>query len=372
MVYRRSQRPTFYMEAKTRTGFKQVCTHARDKKLAQRIEHMWAELAAVRAWDLLEPVLDGALTIGALYDRWSTTRGDLAAMRLLAADVDLAPLVDEWIAVYRNTKVSEDTAKHALHQVRWLLPAGTVRLVSSVSADWLTERLAAYPGKRNTLRKVHSHWTTFFAFAVLKRRFAANPMSQVERPTEETSEIRFYELDTVERIVGHQPTIERRVLFALLYGTAADLSSALPVTRADLLPGDKAVRIRGTKATARDRICRIADWAWPTIWRYATDMLPAAPLFPATFNRWTCSDWHRETVEALALAPDLPLRNARHHWAATRMRAGVPVEVVSRQLGHGSAQLTHKLYGRFEPKAEDRDSAESKTAAYETKRREAK
>ena len=39
-----------------------------------------------------------------------------------------------------------------------------MRLASTVTVEWLTERLFAYQGKPNTLRKVHSSWTQFFAY----------------------------------------------------------------------------------------------------------------------------------------------------------------------------------------------------------------
>ena len=42
--------------------------------------------------------------------------------------------------------------------------------------------------------------------------------------------------------------------------------------------------------------------------------------------------------------------DARHHWAVENIRAGVPVELVARQLGHKDAVMVLKIYGRFAPK----------------------
>jgi len=70
------------------------------------------------------------------------------------------------------------------------------------------------------------------------------------------------------------------------------------------------------------------------------------------------SDWHRETVKELRL-PVYPLKNARHHWAVLRLRAGVPIHVVQNQLGHSTAKLTLDTYGRWLPRSEDRARAES-------------
>jgi hypothetical protein len=49
----------------------------------------------------------------------------------------------------------------------------------------------------------------------------------------------------------------------------------------------------------------------------------------------------------------------------------VPIEVVSRQLGHSSTQETLRVYGKFRPSGADRRAAEKSVNAYEAKRRRA-
>lgn len=169
--------------------------------------------------------------------------------------------------------------------VRALIPADELRLASTVTVEWLTERLYAYQGKPNTLRKVHSSWSQFFAYCTnVKALYPANPMDRVTRPTLQGSPIRFYELDVVERIVAYQPTPERRALFALLYGTGIEVSTALALTRADVSEATREVRAAGTKAHSRDRVCRVADWGWEDVWGHCRTMLPGARLWP---------DWNR-------------------------------------------------------------------------------
>lgn len=381
MVYRRSQRPTFYMEAKTRTGFKQVCTHARDKKLAQRIEHMWAELAAVRAWDLLEPVLDGAMTIGALYDRWSTTRADLAAMRFLANDADVTPFVAEWFAVY-VTQVERDTAEHALAHVRQFFPLDVVRLMSSVTADWLATGLSRYAGRRNTRRKVHSSLSGFFDYLVtVKKLFPASPMLHVDRPKQQFAPPTFYSSPDVTRIVGWQPTPARKAFFALIYGTGGDVTPVVTVERDAFNPATKEVRIAGTKTAFRDRVVRVNDALWPVVWAHVKTVI-AGPVFPSDWNRYTVSDWHRQTVgtgvkdthgrptPGLKLAKRLPLRKARHHFAVRLLESGAAIRVVAEQLGSDERTVL-KYYGPWITSSEDRSRAEKMAGKHETKRRSA-
>jgi integrase len=150
-----------------------------------------------------------------------------------------------------------------------------------VTTEWLTERLYVYQGKPNRLRKVHSSWSQFFAYRTdVKGLDPVNPMAKVTRPTLQGSPIRFYELDVVERIVAYQPTTERRALVALLYGTGIEVSVALALTRADVWEATKEIRAAGTKAHSRDRVCRVAEWAWETVWDHCRLKLPGAALWP--------------------------------------------------------------------------------------------
>lgn len=379
MPYRRAGRPTWSFQARTRTGWRQLSTRTPDRKLAEKIEAMWEVLAQDhRAWDVLEPVLQGLLAIGALYDAWRDAGRNVEALRRLLNDVDLEPLVAPFLAVHK-AKVKPDSLEHIRFHLRTLLPEGAVFPRSAATVATLTAKLYAYgvtaeqeegasPG---TLRKVHSDWSVFFAYCTdVRGLFERNPMEKVARPPATKPVIRFYELDTVERIVTWQPTEERRALFALLYGTAMEISAALLLTRADLDAPRKEIRAAGTKTSTRDRTSRIADWAWHYVWSYAATILPGAKLFPGVPSRYTASDWHARAVGAkgLALPVAYPMKNARHHWAVRMLRSGAPVAVVQRQLGHATAKLTLDTYGQFLPLGADRDRWEQAATDYETDR----
>ena len=164
-----------------------------------------------------------------------------------------------------------------------------------------------------------------------------------------------------------QPDSARRALLALLYGTGAEVSVAIRLTRGDVDSATKEVRAAGTKTHTRDRMARVADWVWATFWDYAKDHLPSARLWRETLTRFTVSDWHRETVKDLKL-PGYPLKNARHSWAVRMLRNGAPIHVVQAQLGHSTAKLTLDTYGAFIPRAEDRAWAEQQVTQAEAQR----
>jgi plasma-membrane proton-efflux P-type ATPase len=223
----------------------------------------------------------------------------------------------------------------------------------------------------NTKRVMHSAWSTYCAWLVKPQRLLErNPMDDVDNPPAGQSRAVFYELDVVMSIVAAQPTVARKAFLALIYGAALEPSAAIALTRNDVFPLERDVRAAGTKEHTRDRQSLLADWAWPLLWALTKTVSPGKKLFGET-TQSTMTHWHRDTVVALALSPLLPLYNGRHHWAATRVRAGVPIEVVSRQLGHSSTQETLRVYGKFRPSGTDRRAAEKSVNAYEAKRRRA-
>lgn len=370
MVYRRPSRKAWTFQGRTPTGWKQIGTLTTDKPLAARIEGMWNDLAESQEnWDLLGRVLSGRMKITELYRLWYETGKRSAEIRRRLTDVDLDPIVDEFLAVYARG-VKADTVAHVKHHIRTMIPEGKPFPASLATTDNLTALLYAYKGKQNTLRKVHSDRSVFFAYCTTtKKLFPANPMDLVKRPKAVKPPPAFYELDEVDRIVGAQPTLQRRAIFALMYGTSIEVSPALELTRSDIAQ-TRDIRAAGTKAHNRDRVCRVADWAWPIVWEYARTIVPGTRLFP-DWNRWTVSDWHRQTVKVLGLPKQLPLKNVRHHWAVRAARAGTPIAVIQSQLGHGSPMLTLSLYGRFLPSASDREKWESAATAYEVERRKA-
>ena len=365
MPFKRSGRRTFSFQAKTRDGtFRQLSTWTADKNTAKDIERLWNRLASERAWDVLDPVLQRERTIGILLDADRAARGKLSDLRRLLQDVNLCPLVDNYLEHYAASGRRLDTLQHVTFALRWLLPADGCIRVSQASASWLAAKLASYPASPSTRRKVRSEWNGFFRWLCdVKQLLDASPMDRVRAPAQSKPRIGFYELQQVERIVGYQPTEERRALMALLYGTGIEVSTSLTVLREDIDSANKMVRARGTKAHTRDRLVRVDDWSWAIFWPFVKTRI-SGKIFSVA-SRHTVSNWHAQTLSALAIAPRLPLKNARHHWAATHLRAGAPIGLVQQQLGHSTPMLTLSTYGLFIPTSQDHDRLQTALRARE-------
>ncbi len=379
MPYRRGSRETWSFMAATRTGRKQLSSGSQSKSQATRIESMWHILADEhRAWDLLDPVLDGETSVETLYDAWQDTRHDLGEMRRRLADVDIVPLVEEYLAHYGGLGKHDTSADKIRSHLRWLFPVGSTRKRTTVTPASLTAKLGEYAGipragqkllppiTPGTRRRVHSAWSGFFAYLASPQvstgpLFATNLMDAVTRPKAATPPIRFYELREILLLLDQAPSSDMRALWALLYATSIDISTAIQLRRQDFDELRREVRAPGTKAHARDRICRVADWAWEIVAEFLADKALGDLLWPG-WNQWTPTDAHRVATKAAKLRPLLPLRCSRHSWAVRAAKAGTPIAIIVAQLGHGSPQLALTRYGRFMPQAVDRDRWEKQAA----------
>ena len=355
MVYQRSGGTTFYVEVPTRTGGRvKLATGTKHRGTAKAIERMLIDLGPKgrRAWDLLEAVAGGVLTLGKLYDAFAVD--DLDGLRARMVDVDLSPHVDTWLARI-GEDIAADTRQHYEHLVRSFIPEGKKFERSAFTVDALHAWLAAYPASRSTRRKAHAAMSGFAKYLVRAQLIPVNPMRSIDAPPANGPRLRWLDVPDMKRLADAQPE-PYRTLSALLGGSGVEVSVAVGLLRRDVDLARKEVRAAGTKTHARDRIVRVAEWAWPYIERAGAGLTPNARLFP-TLDRWMPGDEHRAACKVLGI-DDYTMRDMRHSYAVRAARAGTPAELIARQLGHANAVLVLKIYGRFMPSQADRDKWE--------------
>jgi integrase len=380
MVFRRHGRPTFYLKLPTRTGWVQRSTDTSDRAVARAMARMLVELGphGARAWDLLDAVYERRLTLGRLFDAWQMD--DLAGLRERMRDVDLTSHVPGWLA-WLTDRIRPDTAQHYEAHLRTLMPEGTPfwrsQLTAPAVARWLATRTALAQKRRPssqvsrrrdfsrrredptprsvsgaTKRKYLAAVQSFSRYLVAIGELASNPLRDVSPPPAAGPRCLFLELPDVLRLVeGTAPPY--RAVFALAYGAGLEVSAILSLVDADIDSQARQFRAKGTKAWTRDRLARVADWAWPALQEHLATVLPGERVFRG-LDRWQAGDVHRERLRALGLE-GFRLHDARHHWAVRMARAGAPFELIARQLGHRDVAMVAKVYGRFKPDTEERD-----------------
>jgi integrase len=377
MVYRRADRDAWFVAVPTRTGRVKRSTGTIHRATARAMERMLEELGpkGQRAWDLLDRVADNTLSLGALFDAWQ--HNDLDGLRERLRDVDIEPHLEGWTA-WLADRVKPDTAAHYLVQVRTLIPEKRPfprsQFTAPAIASWLATRTALVQKRKPTAATAARRATAVPPVArgvtgATKRKYLAaarslakylvemgvlvsNPVRDVEAPPPGRPRVVELELRDVVRVVeGAQPPF--RALFALLYGGGVEISAALACVESDVDAVRREVRARGTKAHTRDRIVRVAEWAWPHLEAHLATLMPGERLFRG-IHRWQVGDVHRERLRALGL-PHHRVHDSRHFYAIRAVRAGTPYELVARQLGHADVQMVARVYGRYAPRSDERD-----------------
>lgn len=340
---------TWRVKIPTRHGsWRDRSTGTRDKATANAMQRMVTELGpqGKRAWDLLEAVLAGQLSLGRLYDAYRDNQLD--RLRAELNDLDLLPLVEHW-QEWLKDRVKE-RAKYRGY-VMTLAGEGPWRR-STLTAERVERWLTSLPVAGPTKRKYHAALSSFLGYVRSVGYIFSNPLDHLAPPPSSKALVEYLELPDVLRVIDHAPKPEAAV-FAFLYSTGCDLMTALGLRRRDVDLESHEVRARGTKTANRDRVVLVEEWAWSHVESACKGLLPDAPLFPG-LNRWTVSDVHREIVKRLGLyRRGIDIRGARHHFAVRMLRAGTPLEVVARSLGN-TPGIVLKTYGRFIPTTEER------------------
>jgi integrase len=298
-------------------------------------------------WELLDAVVSGRLSLPMLYAAHSLNRLDDLRDRI--NDVDLSPLVDEWLAAIGG-RVCKDTVEHYRVHVRSLIAEHQSFPRSELTFERLAAWLSSVKRSKATQRKYHAAMTGFCRYLRSRGILTHNPMRDVKAPAASAPRLRYLDHPDVKRIIAalEEPY---RTIVALMHGTGIEVSAALAVKRRDLDLNRREIRARGTKTKSRDRVVIVEPWVLPYLKRHVRRLMPNAPLFPS-LNRWTVSDKHREACKLLEIE-DYQLRDSRHTFAVRAVRAGAPFEVVAQQLGHADTTMAIRVYGRFRPTAEE-------------------
>jgi integrase len=385
MPFRRPGRATWYVTLKTPTGEVRRSAETRDRATAKAIERTIRTLESRREWELLNAVVDKTITVGELFD--AATRNDLQGLRRRLDDVDLEPHVAQW-ELWLADRVRPDTAAHYSAHLRTLIPAGKPFLRSAFTAPVVTNWMASrtrLPQKRKpgrskprrtpdaqprpisgaTRRKYLAAVQSFAKYLVSAGVLTTNPTRDVQAPPPSKPRVVEIHLANVKRIF-ETALPPFRALFALLYGAGIEISAALACVETDVDTKRREIRARGTKAHTRDRVVRVAEWAWPFIKAHIDTLTPGERLFRG-IDRWQAGEVHTETLRILGL-PHHRLHDARHFYAVRAVRAGTPYELVARQLGHADVQMVSRVYGRYAPRSDERDRWERIAAKQDAER----
>lgn len=349
----------------------------RDSVTAKRMQEMLDDIGGYgkRLHSIEEALIARTISVPRLYDIYLEERRDLERVKLRLQDVDLEPYVKHWLkAPGGRVKPGSDTAQHYEHHVRKFIKKGEPFPLSRFTSERIQQHIEELVSSGSTKRKAAAAISSFGRWLFRRNVLRTKPMRDVELPAAGKPRDAWLETADAIRLADAQHG-QYRNFAALLAGSGIEVSVALALTPRDVDRTRREVRAAGTKTHARDRVVRVADWAWLYLEELLHDKHPDARIFDEIPDRWYAADVHREAAAALVkkgfkIFAGYTMRDHRHTWAVRAVKSGMPIELVARQLGHANGILALKVYGRYVPRSDERDRWEAIASAQDAERKE--
>lgn len=364
MPYQKNGRGTWYTRVITMRGRRVVCScGTTDEGTAMSVEKWHQDIRRrLDPMGVLDAIADHRV---ALADAWRLgEHGAAAHVRELdadAADVDLAPLLDEWERTRAGQRTGGgDTLANYLKQIRKLFPTRPWRR-SSLTTAGVARALDGLTCSDATRNRYRAALSAFCAWLVRRGVLELNPARAVGGYKEGSPDVKFWELDQAKKLLDTIPA-PYQGREAMMAGTGADWTDTTRMRVRDIDLTARVVRCYGSKTMHRNRTIRITQpWVLPYLRRALKGKIPDALAFPGG-HRYALRK-HYDACEA-AKVPRFGLHSWRHTYAVLELRAGETPSVVAHQLGHGTPALVWARYGRFVPQARDyREDREARRVA---------
>lgn len=340
--------------------------HATARRMERMIEHMGSR--GERAWDLINMVHAGTFSVSQLFDRYCLAGKDLGELRASLHQIDLAQLPQSFLDAAHCTP---DTKAHYKALIRRVIPEGLPFPAQEFTGARVQKAIDEMDATAATKRKAGAALRAFGNWLVRRGLIRDNPLRQVKLPKQPPARALFLETADAKRLADKQISPYRE-LSALLAGTGIEVSVALSLCVRDIDTRHREIRAKGTKTHSRDRIVRVADWAWPYVKRALRGKENDDRLFDGIPDRWVARDMHFAATQKLEQESPVfagyTMRDHRHTYAVRAIRAGAPADLIARQLGHANAMLVLSVYGRFQPSQNERDRWERAAVAMDRKR----
>jgi integrase len=367
-AFQAAGRTIHHVKFKVAGGWVKRTTGTRDPNTAKKMQRMVTDLGPTELdeSDILAAINDNRLTVPQVWAIWKGPESipvRLKKLRAFLADADLLEKREDWIAEVTLSS-SMDTAEHYDHALQSLVDTigrdGTLP-ISAVTVEAIKQWIASIPHTTGTKRKYHASVSSFFTYCKSVGAIERNPMRDIPLPPAADARDRHLTRQEARALADAQASPFRE-LSALLAGTGIEVSVALALRVKDVDVANQEIRARGTKTHNRDRVAKVASWAWKDVLWAIVGKLPDALLFDTITNIDQARRRHQDACEALKIE-DYTMRDARHTYAVRMVKAGTPTIQVAKQLGHKDQSMVQEVYGLYEPSQREREHWEQVATA---------
>ena len=284
-------------------------------------------------------------------------------------DVTYDELADRVLEQYPYSEASKKTLAHNLKHSRRQFGGALVRELSVETIGAWHYRLALKPQtKRNVLKAMRQVLNQGIEWGYLARNPAASVKLPPRRGDNKSPFESWQEVYAVaDAIAATDPRYRALVIFASATGLREQEWRALRWQDVDI--ENRTARVAQTiqdgkiepaaKNEGSLRTIRLPHRALDALAELPTPITRSQLVFPdrrssepIDVDYFRRNEW-ADALEAAELTPRGP-GQMRHTFATLALAQGVPIELVSRQLGHASIRTTLEHYARFLPATDER------------------
>ena len=274
--------------------------------------------------------------------------------------VTLGDWIDEWLEVYAKVSVRPRTYDRYVSLLAHAEPLDKQRLVNLLPSHFqkLYNSLDELSG--TTRKHLHYCLSGCLQQAVKNKLIHRNPIDDVDAPKSKPKEIEIFTDDELAAIFAAAESTKYPVIFDIAIGTGMRVSEILALQRQHIDTKKSTIKVEKTvhysisegthtcdpKTDKSRRTIKIDKY---TMGRIRDHLLKTSGniLFPAShgdyLNPTTYLRYHYSKVrEAAGLTKGF--HSFRHTHATQLINAGVPVQEVSRRLGHSRVSTTADIY----------------------------
>ena len=293
---------------------------------------------------------------------------------LAREDLTLNQYLDRWLELAARPKLrNKSFSDYQSLLARSIRPAiGECRLLSLAPLDiqGVVHSMHASGLSARTVQYAHAVLHAALEQAVCWRLIQRNPARGVALPKPVQREMRVLNPDEAKRFLDHASRTKYGVLFALALTTGLRPSEYLALRWSDIdwraetvtvvrtLVKGSGWKFASTKRPCSRRQVKLESWVASRL-RQLQALDTARPnsdaarqIFKTRCGRPMNSDYLAREFKRLlreAGLPQMRLYDLRHTAATLALTAGVPVRVVSEQLGHASSAFTLDVYAHVLP-----------------------
>ncbi len=289
-------------------------------------------------------------------------------------DLTLNQYLDRWLELAAQPKLRAKSFRDYQALVaRYIRPAlGERRLLSLTPLDiqGVIHEMHASGLSPRTVQYAHAVLHAALEQAVCWRLIQKNPARGVALPKATQREMRVLNPDEARRFLDHATRTKYGVVYALALTTGLRPSEYLALRWSDIHWQDETATImrtlvkgRGwsfsaTKRPSSRRQVKLETWVASRLRQLSAvdtetpNLNSAHQIFKTRCGRPMNSDYLAREFKRLlreAGLPQMRLYDLRHTAATLALAAGVPVKVVSEQLGHAPSSFTLDVYAHVLP-----------------------